>query len=418
MKSINKRVLIIAYHFPPLQGSSGIQRTLNFAKYLPEYGWEPLVLTAHPRAYPKVSDDLLADIPENVKVYPSFAVDTAKHLSLAGRYSKYMALPDRWIGWSFGAVPLGLKLIKKYQPSIILSTFPIATAHLIGLGLHKITKIPWVADFRDSMTEDFYPPDRLVRSVYQNIEKKVVKNCARSVFTTPSTLEMYANRYPEVPQQKWVEISNGFDEENFSKVAHDFIENNTPSNILTFVHSGLLYQEERNPSAFFQALSELHQQGFVDGNKVRITLRASGNEDNYERDLIKYGIDKFVFLAPAIAYSDALAEMVQADVLLLFQGESCNHQIPAKVYEYVRAKRPILALTDKKGDTAKLLKGLGVKTVYDMNSKEEIIVGIKFLLEAVKSGAISPVPEEQIQLLSRRNQTKSLAAVFNDVCIS
>ena len=91
-----KRVLMIAYHFPPLAGSSGIQRTLRFMRHLPEFGWEPLVLTAHPRAYERTSSDQLADIPEGIVVARAPAFDAARHFAIAGRYPRFLARPDRW----------------------------------------------------------------------------------------------------------------------------------------------------------------------------------------------------------------------------------------------------------------------------------------------------------------------------------
>ena len=97
-----RRVLMIAFHFPPLAGSSGIQRTLRFAQHLPEFGWEPLVLTAHPRAYERTSGDLVADIPEGMHVERAFALDSARHLAIKGRYPDIFARPDRWISWKLG----------------------------------------------------------------------------------------------------------------------------------------------------------------------------------------------------------------------------------------------------------------------------------------------------------------------------
>jgi hypothetical protein len=87
---------MIAYHFPPLQGSSGIQRTLRFARYLPEFGWEPIVLTAHPRAYESVADDQLSDTPAGLHVCRAFALDTSRHLAIGSRYPALRARPDRW----------------------------------------------------------------------------------------------------------------------------------------------------------------------------------------------------------------------------------------------------------------------------------------------------------------------------------
>lgn len=99
-----KRVLMIAYHFPPMHGSSGMQRTLRFARYLPDHGWEPIVLAPSPRAYQQTDSGQLADIPQQVRVHRAFALDTARHLTVMGRYPRVLALPDRWVSWWLGAV--------------------------------------------------------------------------------------------------------------------------------------------------------------------------------------------------------------------------------------------------------------------------------------------------------------------------
>jgi hypothetical protein len=80
-----KRVLMIAFHFPPLRGSSGIQRTLKFAQYLPALGWQPLVLSAHPRAYANRGDDQMQEIAPDAVVHRAFALDTARHLAWRNR---------------------------------------------------------------------------------------------------------------------------------------------------------------------------------------------------------------------------------------------------------------------------------------------------------------------------------------------
>src|SRR4051812_31102507 len=102
-----KKLLMIAFHFPPLAISSGIQRTISFARHLPRFGWQPIILTAHPRVYDRVSDDQLKDIASNVIVERAFALDSARHFAISGRYPAFTARPDRWITWWFGAVLQG-----------------------------------------------------------------------------------------------------------------------------------------------------------------------------------------------------------------------------------------------------------------------------------------------------------------------
>ena len=102
-----RKVLMIAFHYPPYQGGSGIHRSLKFSRYLRGYGWHPIVLSAHPRAYPKIGDHQLREIPLDVIVERAFALDTAKHLSFRGRYLRLLALPDQWVSWWAGAVCAG-----------------------------------------------------------------------------------------------------------------------------------------------------------------------------------------------------------------------------------------------------------------------------------------------------------------------
>jgi hypothetical protein len=99
MTATPKRVLMIAFHFPPCAGSSGQQRTLGFSRYLPSYGWSPVLLTPHPRVYERVSDDQLGDIPPDLPVKRTLALDTSRHMAIKGRYPGWLALPDKWSSW-------------------------------------------------------------------------------------------------------------------------------------------------------------------------------------------------------------------------------------------------------------------------------------------------------------------------------
>jgi hypothetical protein len=134
----------------------------------------------------------------------------------------------------------------------------------------------------------------------------------------------------------------------------------------------VIYPEERDPTAFFSALSRLKRDGRIDAKSVRIDLRASGFEERYSRALRQLGIDDFVHLSPHLPYRQTLQECVDADALLLLQGASCNHQIPAKAYEYLRAQRPIVALTSDEGDTAALLRRTGGATIVDLAREDAI----------------------------------------------
>ena len=410
-----KRALLIAYHYPPVRVSSGIQRTLKFSQYLPEYGWEPLILTVHPRAYEATSDDQLAEIPKDNPVVRACGFDTARHFAIRGRYFDWMALPDRWVSWCVGGVLAGLSMVRKYRPVVLWSTYPIATAHLIGLTLHRITGLPWVADFRDSMTEEGYPRDARRRKVFRWIERHTVEQARLSVFTTPGAVRMYQERYPR-QASRFLQIPNGFDEENFVDVERDLETERRPVSVmrpLVLVHSGVLYPSERDPTKFFSALATLKRQGAVSPENLRIVLRATGHESLYSGMLTEYGISDLVALMPAIPYRAALREMLEADGLLIFQASNCNHQVPAKIYEYFRAMKPILALTDPAGDTAGVLRQAGVGTVVPLDDERAIIGELAAFVQRVSAGQEHGADRESAARYARRTQTGTLSRVLD-----
>ena len=413
---MNRRALLIAYHYPPVKVSSGIQRTLKFSAYLRENGWEPMVLTISPRAYEQTSDDQMAEIPEGMLVERAFGLDTSRHLAIGKRYPGWLAQPDRWVSWFPAAVWRGMSMIRRHRPSVIMSTYPIATAHLIGWSLQRLSGLPWVADFRDSMTEPGYPRDPRTWRIHRRLEAAVVRRCASAIFTTPGTLEMYAERYPEKPASAWSVIENGFDEENFRDAQSGFEANplGQPGQ-LTLIHSGILYPEERDPKPFFAALRMLKDSGEIDANRLQVILRATGSDQLYQPMLTELGIADIVKLAPTINYRDALREMLAAEGLILFQASMCNHQIPAKLYEYLRAGRPIFSLTDPIGNTANSLRAAEANDIVNITDAADIAAGLRRFLARLKDGSANGVRSEIANLHSRRSRTRELAALFEQV---
>jgi len=409
-----KRALLIAFHYPPGKGSSGIQRTLAFSRYLRESGWEPIVLTAARRAYPALSDEQLGDIPPDVRVIRAFALDSARHLAVRSRYPRFFAYPDRWISWWPAAVTAALRAIRRHRPDVIWSTYPIATAHLIALAVHRLTGIPWLADFRDSMTEEGYPTEPGKRRVYRWIEQKTVSNAAVSVFTAPGALEMYRDRYPGEGYSDWRCILNGYDEAAFADAAA-YPPAAADGDRLVLLHSGLLYPSERDPTAFFEALRRLKEAGTVAAAGLEVRLRASGFEREIGSLIEAAGIGDIVTLRPPVSYSEALSELMAADGLLIFQASNCNHQIPAKLYEYIRARRPVLALTDPAGDTAGVMRQSGIDTIVAIDSPEEIAAGLTSFLSLIASNSAPVASDESVTRYSRRSQTRELAALFDSV---
>ncbi|WP_296502328.1 glycosyltransferase [Rhodoferax sp.] len=409
-----KRILMIAYHFPPLAGSSGIQRTLRFVQHLPALGWQPLVLSTDPRAYEKTSDDLLAEVPVGTVVRRAFALDTARHLQLAGRYLGWMARPDRWISWKFDAVREGLKLIEEFKPNAIWSTYPIATAHVIASALHRKTGIPWIADFRDPMAQHDYPVDPRTKQRYLDIEADAVRQARYCVFTTPSAARMYQQRYPAAAG-RMVVLENGYDEESFSPAAlapHEASGPAAGTQPLLMLHSGIVYPLERDPTQLFIALARLRSEGTLGPAELRIRFRASVHDDLLRQLAQTHGAQDFIELSPAIPYREALAEMMAADVLLVMQASNCNAQIPAKIYEYLRAGKPILALTDPEGDTAGVLRSAGLNDVARLDSVEEIAALLPALVRDWREGKAVLPQTLAVQQASRHGRSQALVALL------
>jgi len=419
---MTKRVLMIAYHYPPAKGSSGALRTLNFSRHLPKHGWDPLVLTVSPNAHPEVGTDLLSAIPDGTVVRRAFSLDARRHLAFKGRYFDWTALPDRWSSWIAAAVPAGLRLIFKYKPEVLWSTYPIASALWIGYFLHRITGLPWVADFRDPLTEvdprtgEHHPPNKKLWTARRAIERRTVQHSARTVLVTPGAKRIYAERYLEIPAKRWAIIPNGYEEETFA-----LVEKYVPPRVLNggaiqLLHSGVLYPTpDRDPSAFLEALGTLRKNGTLSDSQVNVTLRASGSEDHYWTLIQRNGLQGMVRLEPAIPYREALKEMLCVDGLLVFQGYTSNPAIPAKLYEYLRARRPILAMVDSEGDTADTLRSARTGTLVPLDSSQRIASEFLVFLDQIRQGS-APVPDPAfLQGLTRESRAAELAALLDEV---
>ena len=367
-----RRILMIAYHFPPLAGSSGIQRTLRLAQHLPALGWQPIILTTHERAYERCSHDLLGDVLPETQVYRAQAWDTARHFSMAGRYPAALARPDRWATWRFDGVRLGRRLIDKFKPDLLWCTYPIATAMVIGTELQRLTGVPLVADFRDPMAQIDYPTDPITRAHFFNIEKRAIGAAVLSTFTTRSAAAEYRQRYPSAEGRIQV-LENGHDEDAFVDAGAMAAQGPLTPGAQTLLHSGVIYPSERDPSKLIAALGQLHRTAVITPDRFKIRFRASSADDLLRQFGAREGVLDYLELLPPIGYRAALSEMMRADGLLLLQAANCNSQVPAKLYEYLRSGRPILGMTDAQGDTAAALSACGVSKTVALDDTSSII---------------------------------------------
>jgi hypothetical protein len=190
---------MIAFHFPPFAGSSGVQRTLRFVQQLPQVR---VAADRADRPPPRLREDEPGPAEGHslgsVVVERAFALDTARHLSIGGRYPGALARPDRWKSWSLGAIPAGLRLIREHRPAAIWSTYPIATAHRDrGPAASAVRACHGSPTFRDPMAQEGYPEDPRTWAAFERIERSAVAKAACSIFTTRGAAGMYRSRYPE-----------------------------------------------------------------------------------------------------------------------------------------------------------------------------------------------------------------------------
>jgi glycosyltransferase involved in cell wall biosynthesis len=412
---MSRSVLMVAFHYPPCFGSSGVHRTLSFSRYLPERGWRPIVLTASVRAYPQINSDQMSSIPTSATVRRAFALDSTRHFSLGGRYLRASALPDRWVTWLLGAVPAGVRLARRFQPELIWSTYPIATAHLIAFVLHRLTRIPWVADFRDPMSEDDFPRDVTTRRVNRWIESQAARFASLLVFTTDSARTMCLRRYPRLRPEQCLVIANGYEEADFQALGESPRLSEASARVFRLVHSGLIYPEDRDPRPLFRALATLKRKGVVDRGTFQVALRASGYEDYYGALVKDHDLADMVQLLPPLPYHQALAECARASGLLLLQGPSCNAQVPAKAYEYLRVGKPIFALTPTNSDTGTLLARCGGATLVDPLDEKAIAAALPEFFESVGRGAHATPDPVVVARYARHNTAAELAEAFSSL---
>jgi glycosyltransferase involved in cell wall biosynthesis len=247
------------------------------------------------------------------------------------------------------------------------------------------------------------------------MEAEIFRQASSIVVTTPGAADEYANRFPEYRRDRIVMIENGFDEETFRRA-----EASLPTAIdrsgtkpLTLLHSGTVYRSERDPTQLFAAIARLKQSGRIAAGSFQLLLRASGDDVGFGKDVARLGIDDIVRLDPAIDYLHALQEMMAVDGLLVLQASNCNAQIPAKLYEYLRAGRPIVALTDLAGDTARTLQSVGTGILARLDSADEIETALLRFIDTAKPDTWRRPSPEAVASLSRKSQAGQLARLLD-----
>lgn len=425
-----KRILIITYYWPPSAGS-GVQRWLKFSKYLPRHGWQPVIYTPENPDFDLKDDTLLKDIPpeaeilkrpiwepyqllrlfkgKKAKVNTGFVQSTKDNnwkTSLLSWIRGNLFIPDPRVFWKRPSVRYLTKYLKANPVDAIVTTGPPHSMHLIGLGLKKKLGIPWIVDIRDPWSKlDFLDNFRVTkgnRAKYERMEKTVLNQCDLVLATSYSMKELLQ----PFDHQKYVPITNGFDEDDFRN-----IEKPQPKKFTIF-HAGLL-NAPRNPEKLWDVLAELCQESPTFSSQLKIKL--AGTIDPHISGRLQHDPilkDKLQLLS-YLPHEEVIEQYAQSSVLLLLINNTYNSKvnIPGKLFEYLAVGRPILALGAPDDDAVTIVKksGAGFGVAYDKKDKLKKVVEQLY----VENGAIQPDPG-QVAAFSRRRLTKQLVEVLED----
>ncbi|MDP8321120.1 MAG: glycosyltransferase family 4 protein [Candidatus Stygibacter australis] len=423
------KVLIITYYWPPA-GGPGVQRLLKFVKYLPEFGWEPIVLTVDIGNFPAYDHSLISEIPSDVKVYQTknyepdviyrkftgkkednipVAVLAARKLNWKMRIAHWIRLnlfvPDAKIGWIASAVKTAGRIIREENIDLIYSSSPPPTTHLIAQKLKKKYNLKWIADFRDPWTKIHYyhKANRCFLAKYldEYLERKVLQEC--DGVTTASS--MFQKLLPIEDGKPRETITNGYDDE----VINAKVEKGKN---FVLLHAGGI-TSNRFYFEFFEGL----QKFLADHEKrAKTQLVLVGKVNNEIVDEIrKYVPPEVLQISGYQPHNKALSMMGSASVNLIFLEKLANYQghIPGKIFEYIAMQRPVLGAGDPEGDTAKIIRQSGCGNVFAAGSDWLEIINNAF--ENWMNNNEIKVDDKYIEQFHRRQLTNKLADFFGEV---
>ncbi len=348
-----RSVLIFTFHFPP-SAASGSFRMLGFARHLPKYGWRPIVVAPPSLHWEPTDPGLVAQIPpEAVVEYVPWP---------RGLLTLPLQLQAPYLAWFAKAWLAAERLCRRYRPEAILTSGPPHQVHTLGLWLKRYYKLPWIADFRDpwvatrDLVTNSTPRDRSEARQ----ERAVMANADLIVANAPGACARIQDAFPST-RDRMVTITNGYDPETFAGLA-DGDHAADEDRALVIVHPGQLYAG-RDPRPLLDALRDLGTAGAPGSRPIRFDLIGELGLDLLSFDLSDEirtrHLEGVVRLVGQVPYIQSLQAMARADILLLLDGPGRKIGVPAKVYEYIGAGRPILALAEADGDLAWVLRESG-----------------------------------------------------------
>jgi glycosyltransferase involved in cell wall biosynthesis len=347
MRMARRKVLMLTYHFPPSAGA-GVFRILGFAEHLPSYGWECVVVAPHRLPWEPAGEALLQRIPSGTAV---FRISYPNHW-----FWKPLRKVYPWGAWLPFAAIRAYQAIRDHHPDLLLTSGPPHVIHLLGRQVHRWSGLPWIADFRDpwvagdpSLTSP-HPAGWEVRA-----ERRVIGEADAIIANTPSACELLCRAYPGYAG-KMTSITNGYDPGEFE--ANPIRPFSRPT--IDVIHTGTIYAN-RSPNPFLDAIQGLGPEVLA-GKSLRVRFVGGLIHPEQRHDIeakIREVDSARVLLEDHIPHAESIRAMVQSDLLLLLDTPGRRAGVPAKLYEYIGAGRPILALADPEGDVAWVLKESG-----------------------------------------------------------
>jgi len=434
-----KKVLFLCYYFPPM-GMGGTQRSAKFVKYLPQFGWEPFVVTVKEVQYYAHDFSLLYEL-KNTKILRTESWDP---LRLLARFSKnssnkqtapgtkksqkskgllnllnqviagWLLIPDSKILWLPFAIYSSIKMIRRQKVEIIYTTSPPHSAHLGGFIISKLTGIKWVADFRDDWAGGESQPSPTIFHTFINrlLEKIVLKHADRVVAMCDHLKESLLSKNGYVlKKSKFATIMNGYDRDDFLQ----FLKLSSHEKF-TITHCGSI-SHVSNPKPFLKAISKL----FKDRPELRASMQVKfiGTDifNTLDNLLLKFELNQFIPSIQYLPHPEALEEVMRSHVLLLTIFKKTDEEIiTGKVFEYLASGKPILLISSN-GEVARMLQKHNRGTVVANDDIQGIQEAIFNYFQLFKNGRFRFAQPLSLREFDREYLTGKLAKLFSEMDI-
>jgi len=426
-----KRVLVISYYWPPA-GGAGVQRWLKLCKYLPEYGVMPTVITVNEKiaSYPQRDESLLKEVHSEIEVirtdsfeplswyaklvgkekvpYGGFA--NVSNKGLLSKISRFIRgnffIPDARMGWKKYALKAAKLAIEKHRISLVITTGPPHSAHLVGLALKKELGIKWIADFQDPWTDIYYNDllHRTERSKQKDraLEKQVLDSADLVVTNCNSNVELLSVKGGRA-SFKVVEV--GFDAADFRQ--SEIVKGDT----FNIVYTGTM-AASYNPAVFIKAFKNL-----VNIAPDNVKWHIAGMLDPEIIALIEAaGLTKYCVMYGYVPHHQAVELMSKAHVLLSIFPQTKNELgIPGKLFEYLAAHRTILNIAPKSGDSAQIITECESGVTFERHEEAKVFEFLSNNFQNWQAGSMKSVGNDQVQKYARHNLANRFAEIIKSV---